>query len=239
MIRFSEETAELQDFCQFRTEIDLVEGQALYPFYLDIGLYFAELLGGTTTELMERAAKDAVLTQVSKQTVQVLNPQHALCHFVPVTFDVDHYSCVDVVVHSAIFDFKFRPVPLFLSKKEDVVRIEQLVPDTAHKLSTTSVAPERSPQDVFFPKLAENGRVSAKRLDWAYDTYLGTLSEMQACIRDRIQRFTTLSSHPAPDPKARLSFSPPVGGTEEDRPWIGGRPETRRFQGLARHYSGV
>ncbi len=52
MVRFSEENIELQDFCQFRTEVDLVPGQTRYPFFVDIELYFTETETSCTPQIL-------------------------------------------------------------------------------------------------------------------------------------------------------------------------------------------
>ena len=44
MIRYSDEEVELQDICRFKAELELTESYARIPFYLDIELFYSDLL---------------------------------------------------------------------------------------------------------------------------------------------------------------------------------------------------
>jgi len=53
MVRFSEEFIELQDFCQFRTELDIFPSKSLDNCYLQLELYFAEVSSLGPPELLD------------------------------------------------------------------------------------------------------------------------------------------------------------------------------------------
>ena len=53
MIRYSDETVELQDFCQFRTEIDISPNRPNDPCYANIGLYFGDIASVGPPELFD------------------------------------------------------------------------------------------------------------------------------------------------------------------------------------------
>ncbi len=58
MIRFAEECVELQDICQFRTEVDFFPGFDLLSFYLDLELCFDEVaFSGGPEFIHEKACK--------------------------------------------------------------------------------------------------------------------------------------------------------------------------------------
>ena len=62
MIRFAEESVELQDICQFRTELDVLPGFEQLPFYLDLELHFYDLaFTGGPEFIYDQASKVAFL----------------------------------------------------------------------------------------------------------------------------------------------------------------------------------
>ena len=55
MVRFSEELIELQDFCQFRTELDYFPIKNTDNLYLEISLHFSDISTLGPPELFDPA----------------------------------------------------------------------------------------------------------------------------------------------------------------------------------------
>ncbi len=103
----------------------------------------------------------------------------------PVTFDEEHYSAVNVVVHSALFDFKYNSVPLSESEKEDVVSIvETGQGKSSHRPHR---GPSLTPAELFFA-LPPGGKLDPKRIARAYDNHIGLMASMHEALRTRILR---------------------------------------------------
>ena len=51
LVRFAEELIELQDLCQFRTELDIFPDQLHYPLFIDLELLFSDITSIGQAEL--------------------------------------------------------------------------------------------------------------------------------------------------------------------------------------------
>lgn len=177
MVRFSEEFVELQDICQFRAEVDCFPLRCADSCCLQAELFFADVSAVGPPELLD-GVDVAALTAVSKQVVQIIEPEKGLLAFVPVTFDMPHYSVANLVIHSSIIDYKYRPVLLCNSQSEDVVKIVE------RKSRSPSKSLKKSLEDILAPA---NGVSKMNHMELIYDKLIQPLVRSHKVLGNKIE----------------------------------------------------
>lgn len=100
LIRYCEEEVEVNDIVLFRAELDVEPDYLSTAFYLEIDLYFSDLsnLGGPEKwqQHINEFESKAVFKQVSSQTFKIAKLMHGICEFVPVTFEDQYFSLLNI-----------------------------------------------------------------------------------------------------------------------------------------------
>lgn len=180
MVRFAEEIIELQDLCQFKTEIDVYPKKYNDTCYMSVSLYFSELDTVETKEIKEVDTSELKL--VDTQIIQIANPENNLFTYFPLTFSDDYYSTAHIVIHSSIMDYSYRPSALACSLKEDVVKIVVKSPSTAKEKYVVA----EDFETVLFP--AENAidEVEGNYLRFLYNFFVRSLVNAVDELKGRI-----------------------------------------------------
>ncbi len=135
---------------------------------------------------------------LTKQVVEIVHPEKGLFAFVPVTFDEEHYSAANIVVHSAVLDYKFRAVPLAFSEKEDVIMIiNSVTKDNNNSKKMAHAVPEfpKTFEATLFPKGISIAKLDITYLGKLYDDFVQSLITAHENLKERItglrKRFQT------------------------------------------------
>eukprot|EP00826_Nyctotherus_ovalis_P002165 TRINITY_DN1040_c0_g1_i9.p1 TRINITY_DN1040_c0_g1~~TRINITY_DN1040_c0_g1_i9.p1 ORF type:complete len:646 (-),score=185.78 TRINITY_DN1040_c0_g1_i9:77-2014(-) len=180
MVRFAEEIIELQDHCQFKTEIDVYPKKYYDTCYMSVALYFSELDTTETKEIKE--VDTGELKLVDTQIIQIANPENNLFTYFPLTFSDDYYSTAHIVIHSSIMDYAYRPSALVYSTKEDVVKVVVKSTSTVKEKHMTG----EDFETVLFP--AENAidEVEGNYLRFLYNFFVRSLVNAVDELKGRI-----------------------------------------------------
>lgn len=113
LIRYCEEEVELNDIGYFRTELDEVLNPFKKEVYIDVELMFSDLGGEVTPEKAYEMAEEHQLEFKSvAKTKLTLNSGAAGTHeFYPLVFSENYFSIANLMVHSALIDFRYRISP--------------------------------------------------------------------------------------------------------------------------------
>jgi len=114
LIRYCEEEVELNDIGQFRIELSADDAAQDTPLMLEVNLMFADLTqhGGADRFGEQPDVDSTEFKSVSTQLFRVRGADHGLHEFCPVVFDEFHFCLVNLVLHSALIDFRLRLRPL-------------------------------------------------------------------------------------------------------------------------------
>eukprot|EP00931_Biecheleriopsis_adriatica_P005121 TRINITY_DN106678_c0_g1_i1.p1 TRINITY_DN106678_c0_g1~~TRINITY_DN106678_c0_g1_i1.p1 ORF type:complete len:843 (+),score=175.66 TRINITY_DN106678_c0_g1_i1:79-2607(+) len=113
LIRYCEEEVELGDVGQFRVELGPEELERRHPLLLEVELMFADLTqqGGADHLGEQPDVEAAEFRCVSTQVLRLRGAERGLHEFCPVVFDECHFCLLNLAVHSAVVDLRFRLRP--------------------------------------------------------------------------------------------------------------------------------
>ncbi|CAE7254597.1 FAM135A [Symbiodinium microadriaticum] len=112
LIRYCEEEVELGDVGQFRLELSPSELERRNPLLLEVELMFADLTQHPSEPLGDQPdVESAEFRCVSTQVLRLRGVERGLHDFCPVVFDECHFCLLNLAVHSAVVDLRFRVRP--------------------------------------------------------------------------------------------------------------------------------
>ncbi|CAE7568524.1 atpE [Symbiodinium natans] len=112
LIRYCEEEVELGDVGQFRIELSPSELERRNPLLLEVELMFADLTQHPSEPLGDQPdVESAEFRCVSTQILRLRGVERGLHDFCPVVFDECHFCLLNLAVHSAVVDLRFRVRP--------------------------------------------------------------------------------------------------------------------------------
>eukprot|EP00826_Nyctotherus_ovalis_P057849 TRINITY_DN7920_c0_g1_i6.p1 TRINITY_DN7920_c0_g1~~TRINITY_DN7920_c0_g1_i6.p1 ORF type:complete len:564 (+),score=160.36 TRINITY_DN7920_c0_g1_i6:773-2464(+) len=100
----------------------------------------------------------------------------------PVVFDNENYSVANVVVHSSVLGYTFRPAPLYYSENEDFLRIVASKPATKRAMPFTA-----SFRDLVFPAELTLAEFSKDYLEGIHSEFVGSLMKTYRFLEERIK----------------------------------------------------
>jgi len=124
------------------------------------------------------------MVRVSKQRIQIMRPESGHLEFLPVTFDEEHYGVANVVIHTALFDYKFRPIPLQYTDKEDMIMLTY----SKDRIVKIPAYIPKSLEEILFFKVQEVAKLDPTYLEKIYNDYIQKLIDMQTKIKDHISK---------------------------------------------------
>ncbi|CAJ1408237.1 unnamed protein product [Effrenium voratum] len=111
LIRYCEEEVELGDVGQFRVELSPAELERRHPLLLEVELMFADLTQAGESLGDQPDVESAEFRCVSTQILRLRGVERGLHDFCPVVFDECHFCLLNLAVHSAVVDLRFRLRP--------------------------------------------------------------------------------------------------------------------------------
>eukprot|EP00434_Breviolum_minutum_P038025 symbB.v1.2.033719.t1/scaffold4230.1/size42768/4 len=112
LIRYCEEEVELGDIGQFRLELGRAELERRQPLLLEVELMFADLTQPSGENMGDQPdVESAEFRCVSTQVLRLRGVERGLHDFCPVVFDECHFCLLNLAVHSAVVDLRFRLRP--------------------------------------------------------------------------------------------------------------------------------
>lgn len=113
LIRYCEEEVELGDVALFRVELAPEELERRCPLVLEIDLMFADLTsqGGADHFGEQPDVESAEFRCVSTQVIRIRGAERGLHEFSPVVFDECHFCLLNLAIHTAVLDLRFRLRP--------------------------------------------------------------------------------------------------------------------------------
>lgn len=112
LIRYCDESIEMNDLIQFRTEIDLLTDYLRTDFCLEVELYFSDLssLGGPTGwKQNSHRYHDCKFKLVQTQRFNIRNSVTGLCETITVNFNGQFQSVMDLQIQAALTNLKLSP----------------------------------------------------------------------------------------------------------------------------------
>ena len=122
LIRYCEEEVEVNDIVQFRAELEVEPDYLNTEFFLEIDLFFSDLasLGGPEKWQANytKYEEEAQFKLVNTQRFRIQRLAHGLTEFLPVVFEDQYFSQLNLQVCSLLLDFRFRTKSLSEVQKE-------------------------------------------------------------------------------------------------------------------------
>ena len=113
IIKYCEEDVELNDFCDFRADIEINQLQRQINFIMEIQLMYAEL-NLQTEEKQNISIKPEGFTLAATKKYRISNSISGISQYLPVIFDQSFYSILNCNIHTSLLDFRYRPLPNLL-----------------------------------------------------------------------------------------------------------------------------
>lgn len=119
LIRYCEEEVELNEIACFRIELDERMEMDKGDLKIEVELVFSELEGEVTVEKAYEMATSSQLEfkSVAKSTLVAYNAYQGVHEYFPLVFNENYFSIVNLMVHVALLDFRYRVMPLVGSKQ--------------------------------------------------------------------------------------------------------------------------
>jgi hypothetical protein len=113
LVRYSEQEINLNEYCIFRTEIDVGEEYLDTVFYLDVELMFSDLKDLEQTPQMikehsENIENDATFECSNLVRYRINRMAYGMSEFIPLITDKHFYDMTGCTVHSTLIDYRFR-----------------------------------------------------------------------------------------------------------------------------------
>lgn len=113
LVRYSEQEINLNEYCIFRTEIDVGVNYLDTQFYMDIDLMFSDLKDLEQTpqmikENIQNPENEAVFECASFIHYKVNRMAYGMSEFIPIVTDKHFYAITGCTVHSTLIDYRFR-----------------------------------------------------------------------------------------------------------------------------------
>jgi pimeloyl-ACP methyl ester carboxylesterase len=105
LVRYCEEEVEINEMCYFRLELP---SNSSDPLALKVELLFSDMGGNVNLEAFDPESNPAFRTVTTANFV-LNEAEKGLHEYFPVVFDDSYYCTVQVMLHSALLDFRFRP----------------------------------------------------------------------------------------------------------------------------------
>ena len=114
LIRYCEEEVELNEIACFRIELDEKYDTDKGKIRIDTELMFSELEGEVTVEKAYEMSGQNLLDfkSVAKCTLVINKACEGAHEYYPLIFNENYFSIVNLMVHVALLDFRYRVVPL-------------------------------------------------------------------------------------------------------------------------------
>jgi len=120
---------------------------------------------------------------VDRQTIQILHPEHNVSALIPITFNNKYYSTVNIMIHSVLYDYKFRAVPLYYSVEEEHIKIVS----NSERVVVLPLDLASSLEEVLFPKGITIFKVSMAYIGKIYDDLIQPLINAHKVLVERIK----------------------------------------------------
>jgi len=109
LVKYCDEEVHIGDLCLFRAEVVLGPHFHCYPLEVTVRLMHLEDSAGNSDRYRWMEISPGDFGEISKATLTVNNPCLGVHEFYPVLFDEMHFSTLDVVLHTVLLDYRFRP----------------------------------------------------------------------------------------------------------------------------------
>lgn len=159
LIRYCEEEVELGDVGQFRLELGPSELERRQPLLLEVELMFADLTQPSGENLGDQPdVESAEFRCVSTQVLRLRGVERGLHDFCPVVFDECHFCLLNLAVHSAVLDLRFRLRPKQLAAAKP--KVAGPAPRAGAKGEEDSEGGESRGADVGLPAVVKHSKKS-------------------------------------------------------------------------------
>lgn len=113
LVRYSEQEININEYCIFRTEIDVGVNYLDTQFYMDVELMFSDLKDLEQTPQMikehsQNIENDAVFEWASLIHYKVNRMAYGMSEYIPIITDKHFYAITGCSVHSTLIDYRFR-----------------------------------------------------------------------------------------------------------------------------------
>ena len=109
LVKYCDEEVHVGDLCLFRAEVVLGPHFHCYPLEVTIRLMYLEDSAANSDRYRWMEVSPGDFGEISKAVLTVNNPCLGVHEFYPVLFDEMHFSTLDVVLHTVLLDYRFRP----------------------------------------------------------------------------------------------------------------------------------
>lgn len=116
LVRYSEQEINLNEYCIFRTEIDVDEDYLDTIFYMDVELMFTDLKDLDQTPQMIKEHTENIQNEVTFECSHMIHYKisrmaYGMSEFIPIITDKHFYAITGCTIHSTLIDYRFRVAP--------------------------------------------------------------------------------------------------------------------------------
>ena len=167
LVKYCDEEVRIGDICVFRAEVYVGPQFHTFSLDVDIKLMFLEASVNAPFERFKFLDVDiSEFTEISRAKVVIRSPCLGVHEYYPLLFDDMHFSTVDLVIHTALLDYRFRPTSL----SNQGQKLEM------GRLSDRAIDMEMTLAQYLFPEAA-NGKLRDEDMDRVYLMYVSLLEK--------------------------------------------------------------
>ena len=179
LVKYCDEEVRIGDICVFRAEIYAGAQHFNSGLNVEARLMFYKTSGSMPMERYRNMdVQIEEFEEVSRAKVTVRNPSLGVHQYCPLLFDEMHFCAANIIVHTALLDYRFRPSPLLTPEQELSTRSTEL-DDSAVNLEMTLsqyLFPEKKPKEL----------LSDEEIDRVYYFYVNLLEKSCHELKDLI-----------------------------------------------------
>ena len=178
LVKYCDEEVRIGDICVFRAEV--YAGAQYMGSGLDVEARLMFYKAGGSVPMERYKSMDVELEgfeEASKAKVTVRNPCLGVHQYCPLLFDDMHFCTVNLVIHTALLDYRFRPTPMLTPQQELSTRSTEL-DDSAVNLEMTLA-------QYLFPG-SQGEQLKPEEADRVYYFYVSLLEKSSQELRELI-----------------------------------------------------
>ena len=113
LVRYSEQEINLNEYCIFRTEIDVDEDYLDTVFYMDVELMFSDLKDLDQTPQMIKENSDNIENDATFECSHLIHYKinrmaYGMSEYIPIITDKHFFAITGCTIHSTLIDYRFR-----------------------------------------------------------------------------------------------------------------------------------
>ena len=153
LIRYADEEVVMNDFCNFRTEVEIAPDYQSTDFFIETALYWANV-NTYAAESIKLQLKKAEVRKIGRKILRIPNLLQGVFQYYPVVYVDENFCVTNCTLHSIVLEHKFK----LLSDPHDLDRsfVENGINVVSAKEEQANARASKRPKEVPPRRFAKN-----------------------------------------------------------------------------------